>query len=146
MKLIRSVLSAVLVAGVASANGVIQTMNTGSLIDEMVDLQRLDEFHEPYYKTVQYSSYDRSSIVPEGEGWFHNSDGFGNESTPNFQEVLRDATDEQSGEYVMCDVEGPGAIVRLWTAQLTGELRVYLDDMETPLYDGPSAARRLLSG
>ena len=111
-------------------------VNTGSLLDEMVDFQHLSEFPTPSFKTVQYSSFDRSSTVPEGEGWFGNSDGFGNEPIPNFQEVLRAATDEQPGEYVMCDVAGPGAIVRLWTAQLRGELRVYLDDMDQPLYEG----------
>ncbi len=138
MKKFVSVLSAALVTCVVSANAIAGAVTTGSLIDEMVDLQRLAEFPAPYFKTVQYSSYDRSSTVPEGEGWFNNSDGFGNELIPNFQEVLQDATDEQPGEYVMCDVAGPGAIVRLWTARLTGELRVYLDDMDKPLYEGPA--------
>ena len=138
MKQTISILSVILIGYAASASAVAGAINTGSLIDEMVDLQHLAEFPAPYYKTVQYSSYDRSSTVPEGEGWFGNADGFGNEHIPNFQEVLREATEDQPGEYLMCDVEGPGAIVRLWTALLTGELRVYLDDMDTPLYEGPA--------
>ncbi|RKX41084.1 MAG: hypothetical protein DRP64_11760 [Verrucomicrobia bacterium] len=113
-------------------------VTVGSLLDEMVDLNRLAEFPVPLYKTVQYSSYDRTSTVPEGEGWFNNADGFGNEPIPNFQSVIRAATDDQPGEYVMCDVAGPGAIVRLWTARLEGDLRVYLDDMNQPLYEGPA--------
>lgn len=132
------ILSVILAGCIASVNAEAGAINTGTLIDEMVDLQRLSEFPSPYYKTVQYSSYDRSSTVAEGEGWFGNADGFGNELVPNFQDVLRDATEDQPGEYVMCDVEGPGAIVRLWTAALAGKLRVYLDDMDKPLYEGPA--------
>jgi len=78
--------------------------------------------------------------VPGGQYWFGNADGFGWEPIPGFEEVLTPAAGETPGEYLMCDVEGPGAIVRLWTATIKGDVRVFLDDAETPLYDGKAEA------
>ncbi len=40
------------------------------------------------------------------------------------------------GTYLICDVEGAGAIVRGWTAFLGGTLRGYLDGEK--IYEGPS--------
>jgi len=113
-------------------------VTTGSLVNEMVDMHRLASFPEPAYETVQFSSYDRLSSVPGGEHWFANSDGFGRERIPNFEAVLEEPGGEKPGEYLMCDIEGPGAIVRLWTARIEGSVRVYLDDAEEPLYEGPA--------
>lgn len=111
-------------------------MTTGSLLSEMVDMHRLAEFPEPFYKTVQFSSYDRRSNLPGGPGWFANSDGFGREPVPNFEAVLKEPEDEKPGEYLICDVSGPGAIVRLWTARIAGSIRMYLDGASDPVYDG----------
>ena len=114
------------------------TVTTGSLIDEMIDVHRLTYFPNPAFKTIQFSSYDRRSTVPGGKGWFSNSDGFGKEPEPNFETVLKVPGKDEPGEYLMCDVEGPGAIVRLWTARISGTIRMYLDGLETPTYDGPA--------
>src|SRR5262249_22630013 len=35
-------------------------------------------------------------------------------------------------EWVMADMDGPGAIVRVWSANPAGTLRVYLDNTEKP--------------
>lgn len=115
-------------------------VTTGALIDEMADLHRLTDFPDPAYKTIQFSSYDRRSAIPGGPRWFDNSDGFGREPIANFESVLREPEGDAPGEYLMCDVEGPGAIVRLWTAQIGGSIRMCLDNSETPLYDGPAEA------
>jgi hypothetical protein len=115
-------------------------ITTGSLIDEMVNMQRLTHFPSPAYRTVQFSSYDHRSVVPGGEHWFANSDGFGKEPVPNFEAVLKAPEGKNPGEYLMCDVAGPGAIVRLWTAQITGNIRVHLDEDTSPVYDGPAEA------
>jgi hypothetical protein len=40
------------------------------------------------------------------------------------------------GTYRVAEVEGPGAIVRGWSAGMGGEWKVYLDGDETPLYVG----------
>ncbi len=115
-----------------------EPITTGSLIDEMVDMHRLTRFPVPAYKTVQFSSYDRRSSVPGGRDWFANSDGFGNEPIPNFEAVIKAPEEDVPGEYLMCDVRGPGAIVRLWTARIAGTLRVYLDNADSPVYEGPA--------
>ncbi|MBX7254870.1 MAG: DUF2961 domain-containing protein [Candidatus Hydrogenedentes bacterium] len=111
-------------------------ITTGSLVDEMADMRRLSQFPSPSYRTVQFSSYDHQSTVPGGEKWFGNDDGFGNEKIPNFETVLTPAQGSKPGEYLMCHVDGPGAVVRLWTAKIAGTVRVYLDNLDKPFYEG----------
>ena len=85
-----------------------EPITTGSLIGQMIDMQRLAEFPDPAYKTVQFSSYDHRSTLPGGPMWFANSDGFGREPVPNFEGVVKQPDDKGVGEYLICDVEGPG--------------------------------------
>jgi hypothetical protein len=111
-------------------------VTTGSLFEEMIDLVALARFPEPAFRTVQFSSFDRRSRVPGGPDWFANADGFGGEPIPNFEATLKEPAGGGPGEYLIADVSGPGAIVRLWTASIEGRLRLYVDDMEKPLYEG----------
>lgn len=111
-------------------------VTTESLLREMIDLRVLAEFPDPAFKTVQFSSYDRRSDVPGGAGWFSNADGFGNEPIPAFEAVLKEPGEDGVGEYLVCDVEGPGAIVRCWTAAINGRIRMWLDDAPQPVFDG----------
>jgi hypothetical protein len=104
----------------------------------MIDLAGLTYFPEPSYRTVQFSSFDHRSTLPGGPDWFANSDGFGGEPIPNFEEVIKEPGEDGIGEYLIADVKGPGAIVRLWTAAINGQIRLYLDDQIEPLYDGPA--------
>ncbi len=115
-----------------------QPITTGTLIEEMIDLHRLAEFPSPAYKTIQFSSYDHRSSLPGGPDWFANSDGFGGEPIPNFEAVLVEPGEDGIGEYLICDVRGPGAIVRVWTALIKGTIRLTVDDTETPVYEGPA--------
>ncbi|MBN2447778.1 MAG: DUF2961 domain-containing protein, partial [Phycisphaerae bacterium] len=83
------------------------------------------------------------SQIPGGPDWFANSDGFGREPIPNFEAVLVEPGEDGVGEYLICDVRGPGAIVRTWSAACNGTIRLYLDedgDDATPVYDGPANA------
>lgn len=112
------------------------TVTTGNLYEEMIDLAALTRFPEPAYKTVQFSSYDRRSNLPEGPGWFANSDGFGDEPIPAFEAVLRAPGPDSVGQYLMADVDGPGALVRLWTAAIDGTVQLWLDGQDEPLYSG----------
>ena len=111
-------------------------MTTGSLFEEMTGLSALAEYPDPGYRMVQYSSYDHRSTVPGGPDWFANDDGFGGEKIPNFESVPKEPDASGVGEYVMVDVAGPGAVVRLWTASISGKVRFYIDNMERPLYEG----------
>lgn len=115
-----------------------QTVSTKSLIGELTDLQQLAEFPQPGYRSVQFSSYDRRSVRPDQPGWFANDDGFGGEPVPGFMEVIKKPDQQGTGEYLICDVKGPGAIVRLWTAAIEGDLTLWLDGRGDPLYNGPA--------
>jgi hypothetical protein len=104
----------------------------------MTDLATLAEFPSTGFETTQFSSYDRRSVAPDQPGWFGNSDGFGGEPIPGFIEILEEPGEGGIGKYLICDVRRPGAVVRLWTARITGNLEVYLDDEQTALYSGPA--------
>jgi len=105
-------------------------IDTGSLFEEMINMVNLAEYPDPGYKTIQYSSYDHRSTTPDAPDWFANSDGFGGEPIPNFEEVLTEPDENGIGEYLIADVDGPGAIVRVWTASINGEVKVYIDGEE----------------
>ena len=113
-------------------------ITTGSLINEMTDLGRLAEFPDPSYTVFQVSSYDRRSKAFGGENWFANSDGFGKEPLPGVAAVLREPGKDQAGLYLLADVKGPGAIVRTWTARMNGEITIWLDGAEKPVFKGPA--------
>jgi len=116
-----------------------EPITTGSLVAQMVDMHYLGQYPDPAYKTVQFSSYDHQSTLPGGPAWFGNSDGFGNEPTPNFEGVVQQpSTADGEGVYLICDVEGPGAIVRTWSARMEGTIRLFLDGASAPVFEGPS--------
>lgn len=119
-----------------SLSGVVAQVTTGTLVEEMVNLKNLAEYPEPYYNTIQFSSYDRRSTLPDEPGWFSNSDGFGGEPIPGFEKVLREPDSNGIGEYLICKIQGPGAIVRFWTAAINGNIRMYLDSDSKPVYSG----------
>jgi hypothetical protein len=111
-------------------------ITTVSLLNEMIDLRRLAVLPKENYRTIQFSSYDRRSTKAADSCWFSNDDGFGNEPVPGFAKVLKKPDADGIGEYLICDVRQPGAIVRLWTAGLNGKIRLYLDDPEKPVFEG----------
>ncbi|MCC6428896.1 MAG: DUF2961 domain-containing protein [Phycisphaerales bacterium] len=111
-------------------------ITTGSLIAEMADLESLTRHPGPGIRVVQFSSYDRRSSIPGGPDWFGNADGFGNEPIPGFEAVVKAPGADGIGEYLICDIQQPGAIVRTWTAAIEGTIRVYLDGSTMPIYDG----------
>ena len=112
-----------------------------SLVDDMIDLDRLARLPEDDFAARQQSSYDRRSRRPGEESWFANDD-FVTPAAPNLVRV--EALPEGDRRYVLLDAEGPGALTRLWTATPAGTLRVYIDDGTTPALEAPMAA--LLSG
>lgn len=74
--------------------------------------------HLPYlrdWKCFQFSSYDRTG---------------GNADAGNFLRM-------ENNVAVLAEAEGPGAIVRIWSANPRGRLRIYLDDMDKPVIDCP---------
>lgn len=117
-------------------------ITTQSLLGEMFDLSRLAERSRDPFAMFSSTSYDRQSVEYQSSstdgwsGWYANHD-WGNYS----------ATESYSDghvEYVMLNVAGPGAVVRIWTATPSGKFRVYLDDMQNPVLEADVAA--LLGG
>lgn len=102
-------------------------VTTASLLEEMIDLKGMASFPKPAYTCKQFSSYDRKSESPEVE-WFANADA---------GHYLR--VEERAGrkEQVLMDVAGPGAVVRIWSANPAGRLRIYLDGAAEPVLEAP---------
>jgi hypothetical protein len=107
-----------------------------SLLGELGDLDRLSRLPRVPYVTRQASSYDRNSTTPANpRTWFANGDmGF----------FVRYEVNNGRGEYVLVDADGPGAIVRLWSANPQSTLRIYLDGASEPTIEAPFAT--LLDG
>ena len=70
-----------------------------SLLDEMTDRTGMTYFPEQEYSIKQYSSYDRLSESPDGEGWYANRD---------YTHFIREEEKEGRREFVLLDTEGPG--------------------------------------
>ncbi len=98
-----------------------------SILPEMTDLGRMADFPDPPYTCRQFSSYDRASKSP-AQNWFANGDR---------GHYLRVEDREGRKEYVMMDAEGPGAVVRIWSANPDGVLRIYIDGAEKPALEAP---------
>ena len=119
-----------LVLGIATGRAAqIPPITTATLISEMTDLSKVAEFPNPPYTCKQFSSYDRASkSADDQKSWFANADA---------GQYLR--TEERAGrkEFVMMDAAGPGAIVRIWSANPNGVLRIYLDGSDQPAIETP---------
>ncbi len=104
-----------------------------SLLSEMVSVEEAARYPAIPYRSLQVSSYDRSSVSPDSAHWFANNDGFG---------IERIETVDGRTEKVLFDEEGPGVITRIWITTLDkrGTWRFYFDgagsaDWEIPAYD-----------
>jgi hypothetical protein len=102
------------------------TVTFASLLGDMVDRDRMARFPNPTFVTGQASSYDRASVSPDKPGWFANHD---------YDQCIRTETIEGRTEYVIMDVDGPGAITRFWKAGSDDKnhVRIYLDGSQTPV-------------
>lgn len=96
-----------------------RAVNVDSILAEMADLRRLAHRSDPFYTYRQWTSYDRNM----------DKDPFANGDAGQF---LRDETNDGRKERVMADAKGPGAMVRLWSANPVGTLRFYFDGETTP--------------
>lgn len=104
-------------------------VTTRTLLEEMIDRDAVARYSRPAYTAGQFSSYDRASRTPEDpRGWFANQD---------FGQFLRVEERDGRQERVMMDAPGPGAVVRIWSANPAGTLRVYLDDSPKPVIEAP---------
>jgi len=116
-----------ILCGFCLSAAVAAEVTTESLLSEMTDLRGMAEFPDPPFTCQQFSSYDRAAVSPE-ENWFANGDR---------GHYLREEERDGRTEHVMMDAEGPGAIVRIWSANPSGTLRIYLDGEEAPMLEVP---------
>jgi hypothetical protein len=116
-------------------------IGTLSLLEEMIDLSGIARLPDPPFVAGLASSTDRRSVSPDDpQGWFANDD-WASETSPNYVAVEEGWLRR---EYVLLDVKGPGAVVRIWSATPTGTLRMYLDESPKPVLEEP--LKELLSG
>ncbi len=102
-------------------------ITTATLLRDMTDLAGMASFPDPLYTCSQFSSYDRNAKSP-AENWFANGDR---------GQHLRVEERDGRKESVMMDAQGPGAIVRIWSANPAGTLRIYLDGQPEPALAAP---------
>jgi len=108
-----------------------------SLLGEMIDLEHLARLPAARFSARLAASTDRRSRRPEdGESWFANDD-FVTETQPNLVRV--EARPGGGKRYVLLDTDGPGAIVRIWTATTGGTLRIHIDGEAKPALEAPVA-------
>lgn len=110
------------------------TMRT--MLEEMTDLDALTKFPDPPYACRQFSSYNRASTDPSvatEANWFANRDR---------GQFLREEERNGATEYVLMDADGPGAIVRIWSANPdeAGVIRIYIDENPDPVIEVPMVA------
>lgn len=103
-------------------------VTTERLLEEMTDLPGLAAFPQPAYTCKQFSSYDRKSKSPSEPDWFANGDA---------GHFLGVETNGGRAEFVMMDAPGPGAVVRVWSANPAGIIRIYLDGAPEPVLAAP---------
>jgi len=93
-------------------------------LNRLIDLDHL-VILENGQTCKQFSSYDRASRYNEAAGQYIAWDANGDSG-----KYVR--IDPATGEGVMAEMEGPGCIWRIWSANPQGRIRFYLDGAEKP--------------
>lgn len=93
-------------------------LSYADLLGQLTDLDRLTHL-QTGFRGGLFSSWDRNSR----NVWGANGDA---------GQYLRV---EPNGEAVMMDIDGPGVVYRIWSANPMGKIRVYLDGAESPTFE-----------
>ncbi len=105
-----------------------------TLVVEMVDYRVVSKLPDNSFTCKQFSSYDPASVSPTDPAtWFANDD---RGHVLRVQEVAA-GNGTFRKEFVLADCAGPGAIVRIWTPNPQGTLRIYVDGNSVPVIEGP---------
>ena len=107
----------------------VRVISYSSLLNDMIDREKLARFPDPGYVLLQTSSWDRSQTSPQDTStWFANAD---------YNHWIREERVDNRTEYVIMDAHGPGAITRWWIPQEQSlkhrTLRIYLDGNPEPV-------------
>jgi hypothetical protein len=116
---------ALLLVGIArSVQAAESGVSLSSVLAEMNSLAALAEWPDPPFTCRQFSSYDPASKTPDDpKTWFANGDR---------GKYVRTEMRDGRKEFVMMDADGPGCVVRIWSANAGGVLRIYIDGSEKP--------------
>lgn len=104
------------------------------LLHSLADMDWLTTIPPEGERCIQFSSYDRAShgkdnkpATKDDAGWYANGDA---------GQFIREEKVGDKMEYVMADVDGPGAVVRIWSANANdaGNLHFYFDGEEKPSF------------
>ncbi len=99
------------------------------IVNRLTDLEALAKLPEEGEKSAMWSSYDRESKVDSATGEFINWDA--NDDGLNPQFIRKEDENE-----VLAEMEGPGAIVRIWSASpADGKVKIYIDGEEESVLD-----------
>lgn len=109
-----------------------KSLSYADVADRLTDMKALAIVPEEGERTAMWSSYDRRSRYDETTGkyieWYANGDGAN-------QQIRLEGEDA-----VLAEMEGPGAIVRIWSAMPdTGHVKIYIDGSDEPVVDLPFA-------
>jgi hypothetical protein len=107
-----------------------ESVSVRTLLPQMWDMRYLARPPKPAFTAAQASSYDRASNPGP------KSDPMANGDAGQF---LRTETVSGRTEQVMADLKGPGAVVRVWSANPQGTIRFYFDGEATPRIVAPMA-------
>lgn len=110
--------------------GCTEEVTIESLLQEMSNRKQLTYSPGGKYKLKQASSYNRETVAKEEQGWYANGD---------MSYFVRVETKNNRREFVLLDLDGPGAIVRWWMTFWRAEngiLRIYLDHDSIPEVEG----------
>ena len=104
-----------------------EPIDLGTLLEEMLDRASIAEYPEPEFVCKQASSYNRRSKAPGTPDWFAGAD---------FDQFYGCDRVDGRNEWIMLDVEGPGAVTRWWQTQYhgAGTIRIYLDGAGEPIF------------
>jgi len=126
----RCLLSALLASTcltVSSAPGQAKELTYSQILEQLIDLDRLPNLEEGI-ACKQASSYDRASRYDPKQDKYVNWAANGDSG-----HYIR--VDPQTGEAIMAEIEGPGCIYRIWSANPQGKIRFYLDGATQPTYE-----------
>ena len=106
-----------------------QTLDTPTLLLEMVDFDNLARLPKPFFKQAASTSYNRKSRNG-GEDWFHNMDQGA---------YVRTETTDGRTIHVLHEEKGPGTVSRFWSANptISNLTCFYFDGEETPRISVP---------
>jgi hypothetical protein len=106
---LRKRLGLILLFSIFCSNSHGQSVTTASLLEKTVELKTL--YQPPPFSLGMFSSYDRNKKNQDASGFIR----------------------KEGDWYVIAEMNGPGAITRIWTPHPTGMIRIYLDDGGSPV-------------